>query len=227
MFLLTDWGNWSACPGCEAEEKAAAEAKQRKAEQKRKEYELACRTSEASIPLRFKEATLDNYIPSDTSRKAWEFCKNYAKAHEQIKSKGISLILCGTAGTGKTHLACGIIRELLPHMTCKYTEVIKLVREVKNTYNRSSERTEGQIIRHYVNFDLLVLDEVGVQFGSETEKMILFEILNDRYMQMKPTVLISNLAPASLSEIIGERVMDRMKDNGGKILLCEWQSNRK
>lgn len=230
-FLMTDWGMWTTCVKCEEDKKRLAEekaeARRIETEQRQKEYRFSSLTAMATIPLRFEQATLDNYIPSEQSRKIWEFCKKYTEAPQEILAKGISLILCGTAGTGKTHLACGIIRAFIPHLSCKYAEVIKLLREVKDTYNRKSDKTEGQIIAQYASYDLLVLDEVGVQFGSETEKMILFEVLNDRYTKMKPTILISNLAPAALSEVIGERVMDRMKDNGGKILVCEWQSNRK
>lgn len=73
---------------------------------------------------------------------------------------------------------------------------------------------------------MLILDEVGVQFGSESEKIILFEILNERYLNMKPTILISNLNPAALQEYVGERVMDRMRENGGIILKFDWKSHR-
>ena len=50
------------------------------------------------------------------------------------------------------------------------------------------------MVAGFIRPDLLILDEVGVQFGSETEKMILFEIINGRYEQLKPTIVISNLA---------------------------------
>ena len=48
------------------------------------------------------------------------------------------------------------------------------------------------MVAGFIRPDLLILDEVGVQFGSETEKMILFEIINGRYEQLKPTIVISN-----------------------------------
>ena len=100
------------------------------------------------------------------------------------------------------------------------------MRQVKETWSKGSEKTEQDAINWFLTPDLLILDEVGVQFGSDAEKMIMFEVLNERYQNMKPTILISNLLPANLQEFVGERVMDRMKENGGRILQFDWKSNR-
>lgn len=72
--------------------------------------------------------------------------------------------------------------------------MIRAVRSVKETYAKGSGRTEAQALRDLVDPDLLILDEVGVQFGSDTEKLILFEIINGRYEASRPTIVISNLA---------------------------------
>ncbi|NHX33749.1 ATP-binding protein, partial [Escherichia coli] len=82
------------------------------------------------------------------------------------------------------------------------------------------------VIRIYTNPDLLIIDEVGVQFGSEAEKLILFEIINTRYERMKPTILISNQTREELGAFIGERVIDRMSDGGGCTLAFTWDSYR-
>ena len=71
-----------------------------------------------------------------------------------------------------------------------------------------------------------MLDEIGLQHGSESEKIILFEILNERYMQCKPTILISNLDIKDLKEYITERIIDRMRDGGGQKIVFDWESNR-
>ncbi|EJF3060091.1 ATP-binding protein, partial [Escherichia coli] len=72
----------------------------------------------------------------------------------------------------------------------------------------------------------LIIDEVGVQFGSDAEKLIMFEIINTRYEYMKPTILISNQSKDELSAFIGERVIDRMNDGGGCTLAFTWDSYR-
>jgi DNA replication protein DnaC len=71
-----------------------------------------------------------------------------------------------------------------------------------------------------------VLDEVGVQYGTDAEKQIAFEIINTRYENLRPTIIISNLNAAELTTFIGERVMDRLKENGGRLLVFDWPSHR-
>jgi DNA replication protein DnaC len=73
--------------------------------------------------------------------------------------------------------------------------------------------------------DLLILDEFGIQIGSEHEKMLLFRIINKRYENLKPTILISNLSPAEIKNF-EERIFDRLKENG-ILLSFSSESNRK
>ena len=51
--------------------------------------------------------------------------------------------------------------------TAPYTSAIDAVRMIRNTWRRDSERTETQVLDMLAGVDLLVLDEVGVQYGTE------------------------------------------------------------
>ena len=73
--------------------------------------------------------------------------------------------------------------------------------------------------------DLLILDEIGVQIGSEHEKLLLFDVLNGRYQQCRPTILISNLSGSDLEAYLGQRVMDRYRECGA-VLAFDWNSYR-
>jgi DNA replication protein DnaC len=70
------------------------------------------------------------------------------------------------------------------------------------------------------------MDEVGVQVGSEHEKMLLFEIINERYQECRSTVLISNLTREEIAGYLGQRVMDRFAE-GGAVVAFDWDSHRK
>jgi len=78
--------------------------------------------------------------------------------------------------------------------------------------------SEQQAFNYLARPGLLVLDEVGVQHGSETERMLLTEIVNDRYADEKPTILISNLTMLEFTQVVGERVADRFKE-GGRVVV--------
>ncbi len=59
-----------------------------------------------------------------------------------------------------------------------FTKAPRLLREVKETFNRDSEVTQSEIIARMGELDLLMIDEVGIQFGTDTERMILYETLD-------------------------------------------------
>jgi DNA replication protein DnaC len=96
---------------------------------------------------------------------------------------------------------------------------------VKDTYRRDSERSESQVMADFMRPRLLVLDEVGVSLGSEHEKMLMFEIINERYQNQLSTLLLSNLTRAEITEYLGHRIMDRFAE-GGAVVAFDWQSHR-
>ena len=62
---------------------------------------------------------------------------------------------------------------------------------------------------------------------SDFEKQILFDVLNERYEKRKPCILLSNIAPSELSGYLGERVADRLREDGGKLIAFDWESYRR
>ena len=72
-----------------------------------------------------------------------------------------------------------------------------------------------------------MLDEIGIQFGSDTERMYLFEVVNRRYENALPTVLISNLDRDKFRDEVGERVIDRLREDGGRMIAFSGESFRK
>ncbi|MFZ6727364.1 ATP-binding protein [Undibacterium sp. MH2W] len=222
--------HWSGCPKCLEE----IDLRHRQAEIERFEMERKDRMwksilGRSAIPERFSEKTLENYFPkTEGAESALQICREYAANFEGILKIGRSLILCGGVGTGKTHLAVGIANAIMKEgKQPVFSSVSKAIRKIKETYARDSVKTEDEAIQDFIKPDLLILDEVGVQFGSETEKMYLFEIINGRYELLKPTILISNLGRAELEKFIGTRVIDRLREGGGRMVVFDWGSYRR
>lgn len=63
---------------------------------------------------------------------------------------------------------------------------------------------------------LLVIDEVGVQYGTEGEQTILFDVLDLRYRGMLPTILMTNQDLSGMKGFLGERTWDRVRET------CRW-----
>jgi len=183
-----------------------------------------------NIPRRFANKTLENYsVNSAQQRKVVELCRNYVVHFERVKDQGTSMVFCGKPGTGKTHLVYAIVNALQKKsITAVVRTAADMTSEVKEAYKSDhSDVTPTTVSSKFAEFDLLVIDEVGVQVSSDAEKRIFFNIINKRYENMLPTILISNLALPELTEFIGERVVDRMRENRGVVFAFDWGSYRK
>ena len=220
---------WSRCPECEAI-RAENEAKEKVEKDRRERREMWERKVDtAGIPIRFRERSLANFdATNEGQHKALQFAKNYAANFtEGAFESGQSALFIGKPGTGKTHLAVSIgLMAMDRGHSVMFCTVMRAIRRVKDTWSRDSHESESQAVAALVFPDLLILDEVGVQFGSETEKNILFDVLNDRYEQRKPCLLLSNLPLKDVRSFLGERVFDRLREDGGEVVPFDWESNR-
>ena len=177
----------------------------------------------AGISKRNLYKTFDDYICTNEGQtKAKSDCERYAENFPTDKS----MIMVGGVGTGKTLLASAILDSLVDKYDCGIIKTIDLVRKLKATWNKDSEKTEEDVLSGFIDVDLLIIDEVGSQFGSDTEKLFIFDIIDGRYQDMKPTILISNLDIDGIKDAIGERCVDRLREGGGSMIAFDWKSSR-
>ncbi|MFP4104844.1 MAG: ATP-binding protein [Phycisphaerae bacterium] len=218
------------CPQCLAEhDRAEAEQQRQQDIAERKQRRIDNKMRRAAIPRRFADRRLSNYrAENEGQRRALASATRYADQFDDALDNGTNLILAGTPGTGKTHLAIGIAWQVMDAgHTAAFTTTMDAIRRVRETYSRDSRETERQALESLSQPDLLILDEVGVQLGTEAERMTLFEILNRRYQDMRPTILISNLSLDGIEEYLGQRGMDRMREGGGRAVVFDWGSYRR
>ncbi|EFH4852865.1 ATP-binding protein [Escherichia coli] len=186
-------------------------------------------TDNAGIALRFRDCEFDNYLEvnPDAARNL-AACRRYAENWPDMLENGTSLVMTGSCGTGKNHLAVSMAKHIIRNhlASVEITDVMRLTRAVKNCWRNDSEKTADEVIEHYASMDLLIVDEVGVQFGSAAEMAILQEIINARYESILPTILISNLSPEELWAFISPRIADRITDGGRNWLSFNWPSYR-
>jgi DNA replication protein DnaC len=68
----------------------------------------------------------------------------------------------------------------------------------------------------------------GVAIGhASTRRAMLFDVLNDRYAEMRPTILIGNLTATELETYLGERILDRLRELGSVTVPFAWPSHRR
>jgi len=180
---------------------------------------------------RFQDSTLDNYICYCPEQEDILLtCKAYADSIPELhKYNKYDMILVGNTGTGKSHLAYAIAKEVLRH-TNRFIIVkfIEIMRRIKTAWSMHNER-EQSIIDEYSNIDFLFLEEIGIGYGTENEKIFLFEILDNRYKQKLPTIITSNLSSEDFQKYIDSdginRVWSRLNETA-VILDFNWESYR-
>lgn len=220
----------SRCPSCSKEKAEKEAAYQQKKETQEKHMRWLARIGDAGIPERFKTRTLETYVVDTNNTKQqriYDFCKDYAADFDGVRKTGRSFLMLGTVGTGKTHLSIGIALEIMKTgHSAVFTSASKIFRSIKDTYSKSSYQKESEVMAIYTQCDLLIIDEVGVQRGSDFEKETFFDVINERYESMRPTIILSNLTIEEIKVFLGERVFDRLRENGGKAFLLDWASHR-
>lgn len=186
------------------------------------------RRKRAGIPARYLEARVDGNVKPEGLAGAHRLIIAYLDKFEDVAmKKGTSVVMCGKVGTGKTHLACALAGELAERgHDVRYQKLVSLLTDVRSTYNRDADRTRKDVVQDYISPDLLVLDEIGVQNCTADEAGIIYEILDGRYDQARPVVVIGNLVMAEMIRMIGERCISRLKDNGGIQVVFNWEDLR-
>jgi DNA replication protein DnaC len=144
--------------------------------------------------------------------------------------EGKGLLLVGGIGTGKTHLAVGILKELIATRgcSCLFCDYRELLKQIQNSYNDSVQATELEVLRPVFEAEVLALDELGAVKPSEWVWDTVSLILNTRYNDNRTTIITTNfpdepaataleLSPRSSAfaatrrETLGDRIGERMR----------------
>lgn len=228
-------GTWlpTGCPSCNwaALNTAPVESLAHKAEKSRRSAErLNALLVASGITPRFRGCTLETFVTGGEPQKvkALETCRAYVDRFEENFLAGRSLILAGGVGTGKTHLASGMAQAVIRQhgVKARVVPVAEIVRVAKGTMAKGATYNERDVINELADADLLVIDEVGAQRGSEYELGLVHEVIDRRYQLILPTVVVSNLLVEDLKAYIGERAIDRLRQGGGKAVGFTWASAR-
>jgi len=229
LFGGADRVIWHGCGKCNAELREREEAAERAADEKRRQARIEQRIQAAGIPNGFRDRTLDNYEATTPEQKhaltvAREFAANFYRDH---LPHGTVLVFGGNPGTGKSHLALAILQQVMKRHTGMYLDAMSLIRRVRATWRRDSPETEDDVITTLgEQLDLLAIDEIGVQRGTDDEQAIMFDVLNRRYRENRPTIILTNLDGHSLKDFLGPRIMDRLHQRA-EFVPFKWESYRR
>lgn len=159
-----------------------------------------------------------------------------AKAYTKRVQSGQTgcLIMVGSTGTGKTHLSVSIIRNLMARkkdkepLFARYATSADIANDILGAWIRERAKegdNEKATLQRYVDPDVLVIDEVGLDDQRENQINAIHRVLTARYDAQKSTVVVSNLTTAKLQELMGDRLWSRLGENGA-VVECNWADQR-
>lgn len=186
-----------------------------------------------NVPKRYADADLDDVdgVPEtiNVNGKPEPVRAKYTQAANRLKSlanSGGIVALLGPRGPGKTHMACGLVNQFC---ACgwwgRYMTAMDYIQAVRATWGKDSTTTQDKLVNEFSRLKLLVLDEMHERAETVNEDQLLIRIIDKRYANALPTILISNQDAKTFAERIGESVTNRIFDGGGKI-VCDWPSLR-
>jgi len=129
------------------------------------------------------------------------------------------LLLIGPIGVGKTHLAVGIVKELIlkKGIPCLFYDYRELLKQIQNSYNDSVKATELEVLRPVFETEVLVLDELGAVKPTEWVWDTVALILNTRYNDNRTTLITTNFDDKPASSVGGPRGATRDETLGDRI----------
>lgn len=179
--------------------------------------------SRSGISPLHAECTFDNYaVQHEGQRKALEMAREFVFKFPRVGG----FVFSGKPGTGKNHLAAAIGNALINQgKGVLIITLADIMTSLKSTFKKGTGRDESAMLDAYTALDLLVIDEVGVQHESRYEQVVISQIVDRRSSAKRATGMLTNLNYPELTELLGERVIDRMKMSGIWVTF-NWQSYR-
>ncbi len=148
----------------------------------------------AGIPRRYEHCTLDSFDTHDPTTTSHAVAKRIARDWvERWPLVEHGLLFLGKPGTGKTHLAVGIVRELAQKgARVMFYEQRQLLKEIQATFDAGGTRGESDVLRPALDADVLVLDDLGAGRTTPWSRDVVHDIIVQRYNDNAALLLTSN-----------------------------------
>lgn len=132
-------------------------------------------------------------------------------AKEWTTSDLPGLFLCGSCGTGKTHLAIGALLWMRArHFSGRFVSAAELLFKLRNSF-RGGDGPE-ELIVEYCKADVLLLDDLGAERPTEFSRETLALVIDRAYRQESYVIVTSNFDLSGIAERIDNRTADRLLD---------------
>jgi DNA replication protein DnaC len=131
---------------------------------------------------------------------------------DNFDTKHDNLLLFGDTGIGKTFLSNCIARELLEtsHSVIYLTAIELFQKFEQQDFNKPDTSTATLDSSYILDCDLLIIDDLGTEFGNSYTNSRLFYCINERILRQKSVIISTNLSLSDIRNLYSERVFSRL-----------------
>jgi DNA replication protein DnaC len=166
------------------------------------------------IPKRFRGVGFDRQPIVDMDPALTREIRVFVRDIGANLDSGRGLWLIGDVGTGKTSLAMLVSKAALDAgRSVAIYSMPRLLSDIKETYEDSSERSYMQLFERLVGVDLLHIDDLGAEKRTDWVLEQLYSIINERWQEQRSIIVTTNLIDVDeLREQIGPRTVSRLHE---------------
>lgn len=189
----------------------------------------------ARIPLRYRDCDFESF-ETDSREGSEAECAKWNRSLKQAKTVlqafareylpvtsgqdyNYGLLLMGSCGAGKTHLAVAALREVvLRGHSGLFYDYRELLKEIQSSYSPETQATEMSVLEPVLNSEVLLLDDLGASKPSMWALETVGHILNSRYNSNRVTLITTNYLDAETAADSGRlaTVEDTLTDRIGR-----------
>ncbi|RKD22210.1 DNA replication protein DnaC [Caminicella sporogenes DSM 14501] len=152
----------------------------------------------------------ENLSPKQNMLKILNICEGFVFNFD--KKNDENLLFYGSTGLGKTYLCNCIAKSLLDKGKIVIYQTAFKILEILEEYKFNSNQSPEIKLSYELLFDcdLLIIDDLGTELANKFTNIEIFNIINSRLIQNKKTIISTNLSPADIIKIYGERTASRI-----------------
>lgn len=166
---------------------------------------------DGGVGERFRSRSFATFRATPATKPAVDLCRRFCAAIKR-DPKVPGLLLKGSYGTGKTHLAVSILRETaeagIPGM---FVVVPDLIAKMLASFDAKDGKA-GDLVETAKSVPLLVLDDLGAENPKPWVVELIYVLINHRYEHMLPTIITTNYDGKQLDAVFGRRIVSRLAE---------------